>query len=237
MQNRTSSLAGSRWPELLRAGRYRDQCLLCRRAAISTLALEGQLFEAAHSQSLLPKAWLDQKGRLLRANPALCHLLGWNEPDLLQRSFEQLTGASNPIQDWTAFLQGSVSDELPHTSEFSLTHRDGHQIVGLITVSTLRNVGGEAVCNVLHIQDVTARSQIEKELRVSEVRFRAIAQARRWGFSSPIRLASASSQTTSIFGSRDSPSMTCAAKAGCAHSPGGSRPNRQSLDSFRPYGG
>jgi PAS domain S-box-containing protein len=138
--------------------------------------LDGRLFEATHLQSLLPKAWIDKSGRLLRVNPALCHLFGWDERQLLTQSFEQITRATSTAGSWSEFFRGCSSSDSSHTREFRFTHRDGHTVIGIVTLSTLRNSNGQAVCSVIHIQDVTARSQIEKELRISEARFRAIAK-------------------------------------------------------------
>lgn len=135
---------------------------------------DGRLYEAAHSQSVLAKAWLDPEARFIRVNKAFCDLIGCEEGQLLGKSIEAITHSPTLGAGWSAFLGGLDSGQPVHQREFRFVRPDGRLVTGFVTLSALRDGQGRLVCNVIYVQDVTVRSQIERELRASEARFRAI---------------------------------------------------------------
>ncbi len=144
------------------------------RPLLSASRKEGRLYEAAYAQSPLPKAWLDAQGRFTRVNHAFCKMLGRSEAELIGLRVEDVTRSRDGVDGWSTFLADEDSDLTAPQREFRFVHCDGHFFTGLVTRSALRDARGTLVCNVIHIQDVTMRAQIEKDLRASEARFRAI---------------------------------------------------------------
>ncbi len=111
-------------------------------------------------ENTLDAIWLlDNEGRFVDANPAVCALLGYTREEFLRMRIEDVATADEKglVRElWNAFLAAGQLD-----GEFTQVRRDG----------TMRVVDFRAVANILpglHLsvnRDITERKRVEEELR------------------------------------------------------------------------
>jgi len=136
-------------------------------------------FGPAFEFAAIGMAVLGPDSRLLRANRALCEMLGYTQQELLQLPPHAL---SHP-NDWQdevlqrgRLLAGAASS---YQCEHRLLHRDGHVVWSQLTCSLARDTAGRAEHFIVQVQDVSraktaeaALRDTEESLRVSQRRLR-----------------------------------------------------------------
>jgi PAS domain S-box-containing protein len=149
--------------------------ITARRVAEETLResearFRGQFDTAAHGIALV-----SPEGRWLRANPALCRMLGYSETELLGSDFQAVTHPDDLDAD-LAQVHAVLAGEVPtYQMEKRYLHKDGHVIWVLLSVSLVRSANGQPIYFVSQIQDVTDRKRAEAALRENESRYRTLA--------------------------------------------------------------
>jgi len=149
--------------------------ITARRLAEETLResearFRGQFDTAAHGIALV-----SPEGRWLRANPALCRMLGYSEGELLGTDFQAVTHPDDLDAD-LAQVRAVLADEIPtYQMEKRYLHKDGHIIWVLLSVSLVRSADGRPIYFVSQIQDITDRTRAEEALRENESRYRTLA--------------------------------------------------------------
>jgi PAS domain S-box-containing protein len=107
-------------------------------------------------------AMLTLNGHFMRVNPALCQLLGYSEPELLQLPGqailqpEELDLYSDDIQDLIANRTSSLQ------IESALIHKSGEFRWVICSASLVRNHQGEPLYFVVQTQDITERRALEQ---------------------------------------------------------------------------
>ncbi len=112
-------------------------------------------------------------GKWLQANKALCELLGYTEPELKQRSFQDVTHPEDLASDLGQVARVLGGEIGTYQMEKRYVHKDGHFVWALLNVSLVRDGAGVPVQFIAQIQDITARKCAEQALRESEERFRS----------------------------------------------------------------
>ncbi len=124
--------------------------------------------EAAHGMVLS-----DLNGHMMKANPAMCRLIGYSEQELSNLSFVDITHPDDAAKDWDKAQHLLTSNETAYHMEKRYIHKDGHTVWVLLSVSLARDVDGHPRHFIAQIQDINARKQAEKALRESEENFRS----------------------------------------------------------------
>jgi len=111
--------------------------------------LVPNLFQAA----AIGMALVGLDGRWLRVNPAICNLLGYTEPELLDANIGEFTLTTvNPlVASWID------CDPLPYTNELPLLHKAGNVVWVSIHASMVRDSDGEPHSFLVQFQDITSR--------------------------------------------------------------------------------
>src|SRR3569623_909657 len=136
----------------------------------SEARVRGQFDTAAHGIALV-----SPEGRWLRANPALCRMLGYSEAELLTLDFQILTHPDDLGADLAqvdAVLAGEIGS---YQMEKRFLHKDGHIIWILLSVALVRSAEGQPLYFVSQIQDITARKRAAAALRENESQYRTLA--------------------------------------------------------------
>ena len=136
---------------------------------------EGEArFRSAFEDVAVGMALIALDGHFLRANAALCSLVGHDAEELLaMRSTDLLHPDDREINYRTNRL---LLDGNRPTGpvEHRLRHRDGGIVWALTSTSLVRDPGGEPRYLLKQAQDITPRKVAEAALRTSEARFRGI---------------------------------------------------------------
>jgi anti-anti-sigma factor len=112
---------------------------------------------------------LDAEGRVLFANPSAEKLLGWDETELLGRSFTEAVNLRDlrgfPVHLKPSGPAGAEAGGHPvHRTDATLVTRDG-QACEVEIVATAIYQYGDKIGQVLGIRDLTQRKQAQEELR------------------------------------------------------------------------
>ncbi len=173
-------LESSGSPVLDAAGRllgYRgaDTDVTERVQAEQALRQSEDRFRTLFEQAAVGVALLETKtGRYLRINQKYCDFLGYSLPEMLDRSFQDVTypqDRQENLDKLALLLQGKIQE---FTLEKRFLRKDGAIVWGSLTASPLWKPG-ETPDKYIHIavvQDITQRKQAEESLRESEARLK-----------------------------------------------------------------
>jgi len=114
------------------------------------------------------------EGRILLANPALATMLGYDSPDQL-RELELGRDIYLRPEDRAALIARYERSTQPWTVEVEWRKRDGTPLWVQISAHAVPNDAGGALYFEAFVQDVTERRRSVDALRLSEVRYRALA--------------------------------------------------------------
>lgn len=123
---------------------------------------DAVLYRATFERSPIGMAHTLATGQFVRANAALCAMLGYTEPELLATTFQALAHPDDlaETQAYCARIQsGELSDA---TFEKRYVRKDGAVIWGSLSVSVTFDSAGEPEYYLCVIEDITARKQAEK---------------------------------------------------------------------------
>jgi len=132
-------------------------------------ALFGALFE----QSAVGIAVLSIGGRFLRANPAMCRLLGYSEHELLQKTHMDVIHVDDLEAAAVSRAQVISGKVKPRVNERRYVHKDGSTIWAQMSGVVLRDEAGAPQCTVLVVIDV---STLKRSVRKSKRRFRRMVE-------------------------------------------------------------
>jgi two-component system sensor histidine kinase UhpB len=119
-------------------------------------------------------ALTDLSGRYVRANPAFLRLLGYSEPELLQKTIHDVTHSEDKGENRRVFddMVAGVRDQIEFEKRY--LRKDGRVIWVRNTVAKVPGEDGEPRYVVAMVEDITARRHAEAQLRDSEQLVRAI---------------------------------------------------------------
>ena len=132
-------------------------------------ALFGALFE----QSACGIAVFSVGGRFLRANPAMCRLLGYTEQELAQKTHLDVIHVDDLEGAAIARAQVISGKAKPRISERRYVHKDGSTIWVQMSGVVVRDAAGSPQCTVLVVSDVSA---LKAAVRKNKRRFRRMVE-------------------------------------------------------------
>jgi PAS domain S-box-containing protein len=129
----------------------------------SELALREseERFRATYEQAAIGIEMLSLDGRLLRGNGTLCRILGYDQQELQQRRFSDITHLED--LPWElSLLEDLLAGRIPsYTIEKRYLHKDGHSVWARVT-SSLARVAKPYRISI--IEDITERKRAEEQL-------------------------------------------------------------------------
>jgi len=130
-------------------------------------------FRGAFEDAPFGMALTTMDGRLFQVNGTFCRMLGYAEAELLGRSWRQLTFPDDACET-TAALEPLLHDRERFVEiESRYVHRSGREVWVRNRLSLSRDVAGEPVHFIAHVEDIAERKRAEEEL----VRARGAADA------------------------------------------------------------
>ncbi len=137
---------------------------------------EGRL-AATYNAATIGIAEVDDQGRLLRVNDALCSMLGRTREQLLTMNFADYTDAGDRGSDLESYAR-QVRGEIPSYVIRKRAHRpDGTMLYLDVHSSSVRDSKGRFQYGVRILQDVTSAQRLEDRLRDSERQMRDLLEA------------------------------------------------------------
>jgi len=119
---------------------------------------------------------VDDAGRYVHVNRALCELLGYTRDELLSLTVKQISHPDdkNVADSLRAKLRAGDIDSFQIEKRY--LHKNGSTVWVQITISVQRDAEGRALNDVSITQDITARKQAELAVQRSEQRFRNLVE-------------------------------------------------------------
>jgi PAS domain S-box-containing protein len=151
------------------------QDITSRKEAERTLRESEERFRKIFDAGPAGVAIVDPEGRILRANSALCRMLGYEEAELLDRfapDFSHPEERDSTIQMVRALAAGDVS--LSRREKRYVTKK-GETVWADVAASVVRDDRGQALYGVAVLRDISQQKKAEEQLRASEERMRQLA--------------------------------------------------------------
>ncbi len=140
--------------------------------AATALQQSATEFRALFENAVIGMALVDEKGHLLRSNPALEKMLGYSADELAELTLAELSHAGDVDQ---GLVQGEQlhSGQSSYQVEQRYLRKDRGEVWGRLTASGLVQRAGMPPFRIAMIEDVTVRKQMEQRVGESE-RLRAL---------------------------------------------------------------
>jgi diguanylate cyclase (GGDEF)-like protein/PAS domain S-box-containing protein len=137
---------------------------------------EKDLFFNSFYYAPIGMALVGLKGEWLEINPALSKIVGYEESDLLSKTFQDITHPEDLELDLN-YVNQMISREIEtYRMVKRYFHKDGHIVWVLLSVSLVHDMDENPLYFISQIVDITEQKLIEAKLREGEERFRLIAE-------------------------------------------------------------
>jgi PAS domain S-box-containing protein len=132
----------------------------------SKLQLSESKFSGAFYNSSTGMAIVSLQGKWLDVNSYFTELLGYDKPELLNTTFQEITSADDYERNVNLYREVIEKQITHYQSETRFIHKDGHQIWTLINVSLVSSVAGSEPFFVTQIMDITKTKALFAELEI-----------------------------------------------------------------------
>lgn len=136
-----------------------------RKEAEIALRMSEERFHNAFDTAPIGMALVGLDGRWLEVNDSLCELLGYQEKELLQMTFVDVTHPEDLDVD-QQYVERLIRREMDHYQmEKRYFHKSGQIVDVLLSVSGVHDAEGNVVHFVSQIEDITARKNERERIR------------------------------------------------------------------------
>ncbi|GAB4254242.1 MAG: hypothetical protein Kow0065_01080 [Methylomicrobium sp.] len=125
-------------------------------------------FRSTFEAAAIGMALVGLDGRFVRANAALCDIVGYSENELLRLKFADITHPDDLETDLRFVKELIDRQRESYQMEKRYFHKGGQTVWALLTGSTVRDQTGRLLYFIAQIQDITERKQAETDLLESE---------------------------------------------------------------------
>lgn len=130
-------------------------------------------FEVCFKEVAIGLAFVDLKGKFICVNKTLCQFLGYEEKELIQVTFQELSLAED-LEESFLWIKASLAGEIEHsfTKIKRYRHKAGHLVWAKVTTTLIRNKHNEPDYFLSSIQDISELKQAENALDKSLIKLR-----------------------------------------------------------------
>jgi PAS domain S-box-containing protein len=133
-----------------------------RKRQQKALEASEETFRAAMHYAAIGMALVDLQGNWLRANPALCDILGYAEEDLLQTDFQSLTypdDLDKDLENVQGLLEGRHDT---YQIEKRYIHKSGEIVWAQLNVSMAKDSDNKPAYFIAQIRDITEQREMDR---------------------------------------------------------------------------
>jgi PAS domain S-box-containing protein len=116
--------------------------------------------------------WLDASGQIIQGNPAIGHLLGYTETELVQLTIFDIDKQVSPESHKERWRRLKAAGTIRF--EVKLTSKNGYPILVEVTANYMAFEGQEYNCCI--VRDITERKQIEVRIRKNQQVYKTLTQ-------------------------------------------------------------
>ncbi len=143
-----------------------------------------------------------ENGRFLRANAAMCRLVGYTEAELLARTVYDITYPDDLEYDRELCRRIDAGESDAFDVEKRYVRKDGSAVWARTTVNVIHDASGRPLRHTAVIQDLSARKKAEQDLQASKDRLQLAFDATRlgwWQYDPVLRATSGDPRFKEIF--------------------------------------
>ncbi len=147
--------------------------ITARKRAEEALRLSEEQYRGIFEQAVEGIFQTDARGRLINANPASAHILGYDSPEELLHASKRLGDKiyADP-RSQEEFIRLMQDGQVVHGFETELFRKNGEHIWAALHARPIRNEIGELLATEGILQDITDRKRTQEALLESERRYR-----------------------------------------------------------------
>lgn len=121
-------------------------------------------FRLAFDLSAIGMALIGMDGTWIKVNPALCHILGYSDSELLSMNFKSITHPDD-LDSELNLRRELLEKKIAHFElEKRFLNKNGHLIWALQNLTLMTHPNGDPLHFIAQIQDVTKQKQAEAQL-------------------------------------------------------------------------
>ncbi|MEI7503775.1 MAG: PAS domain S-box protein [Paludibacter sp.] len=109
--------------------------------------------------------------KFIKTNAAFCYILGYNEAELQEFTFNDVTHPDDVVKDLSNIRKLINKEYSVYKTEKRYVRKDGQVIWGSLTVIANYDLNGQFLYNMGIVEDITERKRIENEFVVSQLNF------------------------------------------------------------------
>jgi PAS domain S-box-containing protein len=145
-----------------------------RERAKEALSASEKRFRGVFDRAGIGIALVDMNGRIMEANPRLQEILGYTAEELSRLTFTEVTFPEDAGIDQNLFEAMIAGMWNSYVVEKRYLTKRGHLVWGRMTASLLLDEEGRPHYVIGMLEDITDRKRVERALRESEERLRAV---------------------------------------------------------------
>lgn len=136
-----------------------------RRRAEEALRESERRFRTGFDNAPIGMILTGRDGRFLRVNRAFCQMIGYSEPELLQKTFADVTHADDRASGLQALRKLVSGESMSYQTEKRYIHADGRVVDALLNVAPIGEPRERPLYFLAQVQDITHRKRVEAALR------------------------------------------------------------------------
>ncbi len=145
---------------------------LQRERAESAMRASEERFRATFEQAATGIVLLTPTGIIMKANPHFLMITGYDEADLVGRSFLDITHRDDTARDIESLERITRGDIQTYSVEKRYIRKDGTPVWVHLSAAMVRGADGEPQNLISVVQDITERKEAEELLRKSREQYR-----------------------------------------------------------------
>lgn len=143
-----------------------------RKASEEIIRTSEEMFRHMFLYSALGMALVNPQFKFIRVNQALCKMFGYEENELINKSFQEITFPEDRPLGEKLVKQVLLRETETFQFEKRYIRKDGSLIWGMVSASLICDSENKPVHLVAQVQDINARKIVEEALKRSEEIFR-----------------------------------------------------------------
>lgn len=151
--------------ELKRANQQLELEIKERHFAEEALRESKERFHNAFDYAPIGMALVGLNGSWLQVNHSLCELVGYSEAELLSKACQDITHPDDIDTDFEYVRQLLTGEIRCYHMEKRYTHKLGHVVWVMLSVSLVCDLHGQPLYFITQIQDITERKRVEQTLQ------------------------------------------------------------------------
>ena len=133
-----------------------------RKLAEASLRASEEQFRSAFEYSAIGMALVGLDGKFLDVNSGLCEIVGYEESELLEKTFQDITHPEDLDADLSGLNRLLAGEIQSYKMEKRYFRKDGSQVPVLLGVSLVRDAEGQPKHFISQIEDISDRKRAER---------------------------------------------------------------------------